>query len=59
MTDSDLAHAVKALALAVSDLQERLTRLEAFALSTYKRLQIREAEMAVYEMKQDERGRLN
>lgn len=49
MTDQESAY-IKALALAVADLQTRLTRLEAFVLSVNKRLQFNEAALVIEEI---------
>ena len=49
MTDQESAY-IKALALAVADLQTRLSRLEAFALSMNRRLQLQEAALVIEEI---------
>lgn len=49
MTDAESAY-IKAIALAVADLQTRMTRLEAFALSINRRLLENEAGQALYEI---------
>lgn len=49
MTDQESAY-IKAIALAVADLQTRLTRLEAFALTINRRLLANEAGQALYEI---------
>lgn len=59
MTDPELQAYVRALALAVADLQNRLTRLEAFALSTHKRLLVNEVEVLAYEDENDAKGELH
>ena len=58
MTEAELQITLRALALAVNDLQTRLTRLEAFALSMNRRLQLQEAGTALYEIEAVDR-RLN
>ena len=54
VTDQESAY-IKAIALAVADLQTRLTRLEAFALALNKRVRINEAGQALYEIQDDRR----
>lgn len=58
MTDLELHTTLRALALAVSDIQERLTRLEAFSLSMNRRMQLQEAGVALFEIEHTDR-RLN
>ena len=50
MTEAELQVTLRALALAVNDLQTRLGRMEAFALSINRRLQLQEAGTALYEI---------
>lgn len=56
MTESELHHAVRAIALAVADIQQRLSALEAFCLSMNRRLLANSAEIARYEY-DEEKGR--
>lgn len=58
MTEAEIQVTLRALALAVNDLQTRLTRMEAFALSMNRRLQLQEAGTALYEIESVDR-RLN
>ena len=50
MTEAELQVTLRALALAVNDLQTRLGRLEAFALTMNRRLRLQEAGTALYEI---------
>ena len=50
MTERETEMALHALAMAVADLRDRLTRLEAFTLSVNKRLQLNEAGLSLYEI---------
>lgn len=59
MTEAELHATLNALALAVSDLQLRLSRLESFALSMNRRLQLNEAGQALYEINTDTGRTLN
>ena len=58
MTEAELQVTLRALALAVNDLQTRLGRLEAFALTMNRRLRLQEAGTALYEIEATDR-RLN
>lgn len=58
MTEAELQVTLRALVLAVNDLQTRLGRLEAFALTINRRMQLQEAGTALYEMEAVDR-RLN
>ena len=54
VTETESAY-LKALALAVADLQTRLTHLEAFVLSVNRRLTLNEAGLAIYQVEDDRR----